>query len=377
MKRKVIFHFHTIVIALVLAVLCSSRFGKIFTSAIAPGHGMPDFNEMFKNFDFEKFVAELDEQLAGIEEEEKLAAIQKPATPANSYAPVPVKNPAIAQPANYSSADSKRDALADISEDPEELILNPPIVKIAKTGIESSKSNVVNQLPHKESEKALSHYVQDIIDCLQKVDQASLSSHGEEFHEQYLNACSDKTIELVVSLRMLLSKRAYRVAVLAPPKELEATLRSYRKNILSVRHKLMKLVKELAVTEKQELSEEERMRKKLEALAQVSTLQTTAHEPIKKPTPKAHNDDDKDNITGDDDEEDAKTAALTKRAKTEPVEFSDDEEELYNDDDFQNHYIPPKQSQRLPQKAYPSALEKTGIIDQYQSTYGNNEEEIA
>ena len=76
MKRKVIFHFHTIVIALVLAVLCSSRFGKIFTGVVAPGAGIPDFNEMFKNFDFEKFVAELDEQLAGIEEEEKVSAMK-------------------------------------------------------------------------------------------------------------------------------------------------------------------------------------------------------------------------------------------------------------------------------------------------------------
>lgn len=374
MKRGIIFHFHTIVIALVLAVLCSSRFGKVFTAAGAPGAGMPDFNEMFKNFDFEKFVAELDDQLAGIEEEEALAGTKKPVAPVGSYGPAPTKQASNAKPAD-AALDSKQEDVGDVPDDPEELIIKPPMVKLAKGSGESTRSRVVDQLPHKDAEKALTSYVQDIIHSLHKIDQAAISSHGEEFHEQYLNACGDDVTDLEVSLSMLVSKRAYRVGVLAPPKELEEKLRTYRKNIITVRNKLMQLAKELAVTEKQELSEEERMRKKLEELVQVGDLQTTPREPLVKTKQRVvndndDNDSDEEALDTEDDYEQAALPALTERPSSlRPTVATADKS---TGSGGAGKYTPPPI-----EKTYPSVLDNNDILDEYQNTFGNNAEEIA
>ncbi len=303
MKRGFVFHLHTITIALVLAVLCSSRFGKIFT-AQGPAGAMPDFNEMFKNFDFDKFVQELDEQLAHIEAEEAATGIKNP-----TGLPKPTSVTPYGQPTNTTTSPVTGMTTIDnpaekISDDPVKLITEPPMI----TKTSNNKSMLI---PHKDAETALINYVQDIINSLQKIDHSALSSHGEEFHEHYLAACGDSVTDLVVSLTMIISKRAYRVAVLAPPKELDEKLRTYRKHIITVRAKLMTLVKELSVSEADEISEEDRMRKKLEALAQVSQLQATIPEPVRTtPQPvqadddndkEEDNDDDADNENGDSD----------------------------------------------------------------------------
>ncbi len=276
MKRNHFSRLHTIIIALVLAVLCSSRFGKIFT-AQGEMPPMPDFNEMFKNFDFEQFASELDEQLKAIEAEEIAAKDAKPVGPQR-----PVDTPIAKKPyAPYEEAgegdttEPTPSEPSQISTDPVQLITKPPIVNVERDGKTIA-------LPHKKAIEALEAYLHDITTSLQKIDQAALSGHGEEFHEYYLATCGDMVTELLVSLAMLSSKKAYRVAVLAPPKELEQQLLTYRKNLITVRTKLMKLADSLTVSEQEEVTEEELTRKRLEELSRVS-LQATPQEPIKKP----------------------------------------------------------------------------------------------
>ncbi len=353
MKRNHFSHLHTITIALVLAVLCSSRFGKIFTAqgAMPP---MPDFNEMFKNFDFEQFASELDEQLKAIEAEEAGAKEAKPVGPQRPTDKTPAKKPPVNQDASEGDTSEATSSDDEVSTDPAQLITKPPIVNVQRDGKTIA-------LPHKKAIEALEAYLHDITTNLQKIDQAALSGHGEEFHEYYLATCGETVTELLVSLAMLSSKKAYRVAVLAPPQELAQQLREYRKNLITVRTNLMKVADSLTVSEKEELTEEELTRKRLEELSRVS-LQMTTQEPIKKPTtepkidtstddttdspaakkmlPAATIDDDLDDLDDDDDEPADAGPTMGAPAKA-PYDPSFDFDQLMNGGgNPQDHFMP-------------------------------------
>jgi len=263
MKRGFTFHTHTVVFALVLAVLCLMRFGNVFTTQ----NTMPDMGDMdalFKDFDFNKFVAELEKELAVIEKEEaaKKEAGTAPLSPDETGASplLPPAGKPIKPTANPTPEELEAMPL-EISDDPAQLIKNPPIQSI-KQGTKTMR------LPHKKAERALQSYVADIITALEWIDQVAMSINNEEFHEYYKANVIDSVIETIVTLSVLVSKRAYRVAVLAPPPELEKTFEPYRKRLIEARSKLMRLADEIDITEEQINKEEADARMQLEKLAQ-------------------------------------------------------------------------------------------------------------
>ncbi|NDD54917.1 hypothetical protein EBZ39_13810 [bacterium] len=132
MKRGFTFHTHTVVFALVLAVLCLMRFGNVFTTQ----NTMPDMGDMdalFKDFDFNKFVAELEKELAVIEKEEaaKKEAGTAPLSPDETGASplLPPAGKPIKPTANPTPEELEAMPL-EISDDPAQLIKNPPIQSI-------------------------------------------------------------------------------------------------------------------------------------------------------------------------------------------------------------------------------------------------------
>jgi hypothetical protein len=155
---------------------------------------------------------------------------------------------------------------------------------------------------------------------LQKIDAFALGSNSEEFKEYYLATSQDTFVDLVVALSLIISKRAYRVAILAPPAELEQRLRTYRTNIIKVRTELMKVAKSLTISEQKEISSEELMRKKLEELARIP-LVMTAKIPLNKATKTASPLLNGATDSNDDDEEDDDIAEDTAAENNRPEDL--------------------------------------------------------
>lgn len=292
-KQMFVFHLRTFVVALVVAVLLSTRFGNVFT--FAPGQE-PDFEAMFKDFDFNSFVQDLEKELAAIEEkspgalDKSFDAIAQ--KPSESFAKQATKSSATGTAEIVSNPNDE-----DISDDPEELITNPPIITV-------KRNNKDTKIPHKKADAAFCSYVEDIMHALDDIDRIATGINNEEFREYYLAGMGNALVETEVAMAEMLDKKAYRVAVLAPPKEVAKIFDDYRKNIIKTRAQLMKLAKDLQISEKEELNDEAKAQASLASLLEMSAMEPATLTPLlpisskktirkapKDPTPTSFDDD--------------------------------------------------------------------------------------
>jgi hypothetical protein len=282
MKNLSAIHLRTFVIALVVGVLLSTRFGNVLTSVPAPAMpaGMPDLSTLFPpDFDFNSFMAELEKELEGMDEED-FAAEGLPYKPASQASTKhPASRPAPTKQAETATA--KTDVTDEqISNDPEALILKPPLITVRNNGKDM-------KLPHKKADAALCRYVEETLTALQTIDRIALGINNEEFIEYYLTMLSPQVIKARVTLEAMIDKKAYRVAVLNPPKEVAQKLDGLRKEIIQARRDWMKLAKELEISEQEELADETAIQEDLASLLNEPALPTAQAIPIAQATPAA------------------------------------------------------------------------------------------
>jgi hypothetical protein len=265
MKPLFVFHLRTFAVALVVAVLFSCRFSNVLTNIPSDADVAALEAMLPPDFDFNSFMAELEKELAAIEAGESGGL--GGTGPASGKKPAPYGADAFDLKPTSSSSTKNSPASTDattptddaISTDPETLITTPPMVTVRSNGKEMT-------LPHKKADEALCSYVNDILQALASIDRSAMGISNEEFIEYYLNEISPAVISARVAMEAMLDKKAYRVAVLNPPKEVAKTLDEYRKQIISARRQWMKLANELAISEQDEIRDEAGMQAELSSL---------------------------------------------------------------------------------------------------------------
>jgi hypothetical protein len=166
------------------------------------------FEDMFKDFDFNKFVNELEKELKNIEaqENDSLSDVAEYAAPNNQAQP----NPFAVNP-KKSEAKSTSQEPQNISTDPTELFLNPPVKKIKQDSREVS-------LPIPQAFNACETLLAQLNQLIGDIDRkvTSQTTFSSEFFEYYQNNYGDMLDSIRVSLGIIMGKKAYRLVLLTP-----------------------------------------------------------------------------------------------------------------------------------------------------------------
>ena len=263
-----------------VAVFFMMRRTTLSSGASFPMPSPEDINAMMKDFDFGTFVKELEKEMAAIEDEEAVKS-GAPA-PAASAANTANKGEATAvgRLGILPGSGTKKEEPATISQDPVELLRTPPVVTV-------TQGSRKLQLPHERAEKALIDYCHDLQNAIESINKKALTLTSEAFREYYTSTLDTNMVELDVALSIITSLPAYRIVVLTPPKEIKDMMQAFRNAIIDARTKLMKLDKELVVSEATEISKEADIISALERLANPVA--------VKPAQPTRDTDDDDDN----------------------------------------------------------------------------------
>lgn len=255
-----------------VAVFFMMRRTTLSSGAPFPMPSSEDINAMMKDFDFGTFVKELEKEMAAIEDEEATkSGTPAPTATASAGAANKGEATAVGRLGILPGSSTKKEEPAVISEDPVELLRTPPVVTV-------TQGSRKLQLPHERAEKALIDYCHDLQNAIESINKKALTLTSEAFREYYTSTLDTNMVELDVALSIITSLPAYRIVVLTPPKEIKDMMQAFRNAIIDARTKLMKLDKELVVSEETEISKE---------ADTISALEQLANPKPVKPTPAA------------------------------------------------------------------------------------------
>ena len=265
-RKKIMRHLQAVAVAMVLTIVFCfvQRNQPLISGALPPGGaGMPSFEDMFKGVDWNEFSKALEEEIKAIEAEEasgKSNSASSFASPSSGTSSKTSETTMSGKLGILPGSSMKKEEPTNISDNPEELLLKPPVVTVTRNGKKT-------QLPHEKAVKVLSDYCTDIRNALDSISKKALTTTSEAFREYYRSTHATNVIELNVALAIILDQRAYRVIVMVPPKDIEKIMSDFRKALIQTRKDLMKLDAELIVNEATELATERDAMTKLTDLA--------------------------------------------------------------------------------------------------------------
>ena len=256
---------------LVVGVFCL-RHTKVFTAPPQNMAGGPPLEDIFKDFDFNKFMEQLDVELEKIEKEE--AAAGKAPAKLDSLMDTTPSRPGVN--GKLPSPQLSTVQPDNVSDDPVQLVLNPPIVTVTRAG----KTTLI---PHEKADAAIIKMVQEFLHYLESINKKALTITSQEFNEFYHSALGNRVDLVVVMLNLILDKKVYRTVLAAPPDPVKADMTAFRKELVNGHKALKKLDESLIVTEDQEIEEE---LKEMEAARNLAKKPVVRAAPEHTPTPK-------------------------------------------------------------------------------------------
>ncbi len=225
-----------------VTLMCASGLATLVTTVltIAPQE------DLFKGFDFDKFLEELEDALSQIEEEEKTKA-PAGATPAPTGAPTEAGKTIAAD--GTTTIERKEST----KKDPASLFLDPSTQTTTK-----GKQKTVEPMP--ESINAYRIIMNEFVDALRSIEKKVISAghFSPTFKEEFLTYASSIIDHIAVAHDQIESKKFYMRLFLSPPesnKTLAADMKKLRQMILDASAKIKNLDKKLVISAAQEEEE--------------------------------------------------------------------------------------------------------------------------
>ena len=233
--------------------------------------GMPPLEDIFKDFDFNKFMEQLDVELEKIEKEE--AAAGKAPAKLDSLMDTTPSRPGMQGKLPSQQVSTVQPEL--VSNDPVQLVLNPPLVTVTRAG-------KTTQMPHIKADRAIVKMAQEFLGYLESINKKAMTITSQEFNEFYHSNLGYRVDLLVVTLNLVIDKKAYRTVLAAPPEPVKADMTAFRKELVNGTQTLKALDESLIVTEDKEIETELSEIEMLNKLVKQPAVRTA---PERVPTP--------------------------------------------------------------------------------------------